>query len=300
MKRLNITKERFERSRYFTRKYGRLEYVSESGRVYKTSKGNLLKFSENTISESEGDNEASVAQFVFQCLKNSHPDSTGILVRSLKKNDAVDFNGNKVSVKDANPNFGSLNDYGKEGARAATKKSLKYNDDERASSKISHRGHSSYKSKLEAIIDSMHYTYGVFQLGSLGLPGDVAVVTTNATIGETRRNVSVIEVKSNSLGRRMFNPTFKMQNGVLIPVGRYANMWTDDVLADINEAIEDNDGDPNITGIPLNCDFSDFVQNYSTRNPFGPIEYVALGFGDEGITFYKVVEEPNMEIYGTG
>ena len=70
--------------------------------------------------------------------------------------------------------------------------------------------------------------------------------------------------------------------------------------ADINEAIEDNDGDPNITGIPLNCDFSDFVQNYSTRNPFGPIEYVALGFGDEGITFYKVVEEPNMEIYGTG
>ena len=39
MKKLNITKERFEKSRYFTRKYGTLEYVSESGRLYKTSKG---------------------------------------------------------------------------------------------------------------------------------------------------------------------------------------------------------------------------------------------------------------------
>ena len=44
MKKLNITKERFEKSRYFTRKYGKLEYVSESGNLYKTSRGKVLKF----------------------------------------------------------------------------------------------------------------------------------------------------------------------------------------------------------------------------------------------------------------
>ena len=47
MKKLNITKERFEKSRYFIRKYGTLEYVSESGRLYKTSKGQILKFNES-------------------------------------------------------------------------------------------------------------------------------------------------------------------------------------------------------------------------------------------------------------
>ena len=44
MKKLNITKEKFEKSRYFQRKYGKLEYVSESGKYFKTNKGNVLKF----------------------------------------------------------------------------------------------------------------------------------------------------------------------------------------------------------------------------------------------------------------
>ena len=44
MKKLNITKERFEKSRYFTKKYGNLKYVSESGKMYKTDKGKVLKF----------------------------------------------------------------------------------------------------------------------------------------------------------------------------------------------------------------------------------------------------------------
>lgn len=48
MKKLPITKEAFEKSRYFTKKYGTLEYVSESGKVFKTSKGKLLKFNERT------------------------------------------------------------------------------------------------------------------------------------------------------------------------------------------------------------------------------------------------------------
>ena len=48
MKKLNITKEAFEKSNYFKNKYGELEYVSESGKVFKTSKGKLIKFKEST------------------------------------------------------------------------------------------------------------------------------------------------------------------------------------------------------------------------------------------------------------
>ena len=62
MKKLNITKEAFEKSRYFTEKYGKLEYVSESGKVFKTNKGKVLMFKESTkkfgrksVKESVGD-----------------------------------------------------------------------------------------------------------------------------------------------------------------------------------------------------------------------------------------------------
>ena len=44
MKKLSITKEAFEKSKYFTNKYGKLEYVSESGNLFKTIKGKILKF----------------------------------------------------------------------------------------------------------------------------------------------------------------------------------------------------------------------------------------------------------------
>ena len=44
IKKLKVTKERFEQSRYFQRKYGKLEFVSESGDVYKTSSGTTIKF----------------------------------------------------------------------------------------------------------------------------------------------------------------------------------------------------------------------------------------------------------------
>ena len=47
MKKLNITKEQFEKSRYFKNKYGKLEYVSESGNVFKTNKGKVLMFKES-------------------------------------------------------------------------------------------------------------------------------------------------------------------------------------------------------------------------------------------------------------
>ena len=48
MRKLNITKEQFEKSRYFQRKYGNLEYVSESGKLFKTNKGKVLMFKEST------------------------------------------------------------------------------------------------------------------------------------------------------------------------------------------------------------------------------------------------------------
>jgi hypothetical protein len=50
MKKLNITKEQFNRSNYFQRKYGKLEYVSESGKLFKTNKGKVLKFNEGFMS----------------------------------------------------------------------------------------------------------------------------------------------------------------------------------------------------------------------------------------------------------
>jgi len=48
MKKLRITKEQFNRSRYFQKKYGKLEYVSESGKLFKTNKGKVLKFKESS------------------------------------------------------------------------------------------------------------------------------------------------------------------------------------------------------------------------------------------------------------
>ena len=57
MKRLNITKEAFEKSQYFKNKYGNLEYVSESGKLFKTNKGKILMFKES-ITESGKDVES--------------------------------------------------------------------------------------------------------------------------------------------------------------------------------------------------------------------------------------------------
>lgn len=43
MKKLNITRKQYNESKYFQKKYGTLEYVSESGNVYKTSKGETIR-----------------------------------------------------------------------------------------------------------------------------------------------------------------------------------------------------------------------------------------------------------------
>ena len=54
MKTLNITKKQYGESKYFTKKYGTLKYVSESGKVYKTDKGNLISFVEAKGSKYDG------------------------------------------------------------------------------------------------------------------------------------------------------------------------------------------------------------------------------------------------------
>lgn len=42
MKKLNITKKQYDESKYFTKKYGSIKFVSESGKMYKTDKGVVL------------------------------------------------------------------------------------------------------------------------------------------------------------------------------------------------------------------------------------------------------------------
>ncbi len=64
MKKLNITKEQFNKSRYFTKKYGKLEYVSESGRLFKTNKGKVLMFKESASSLDNEDGESLYAEIV--------------------------------------------------------------------------------------------------------------------------------------------------------------------------------------------------------------------------------------------
>ena len=66
MKKLNITKEQFNKSRYFTKKYGTLAYVSESGKVFKTDKGKVLMFKESIV-----DDDDDYARFVMSDLTDS-------------------------------------------------------------------------------------------------------------------------------------------------------------------------------------------------------------------------------------
>jgi len=65
MKKLNITKEQFNKSRYFKNKYGTLEYVSESGKLFKTNKGKVLTF----VKESY-DNVMSIEKWIRSKIKS--------------------------------------------------------------------------------------------------------------------------------------------------------------------------------------------------------------------------------------
>ena len=76
MKILNTTKERFEESRYFQRKYGRLEYVSESGDAYKTDKGEIIGFAGEGRLEKRSANKGDVKKKPTSLDKD--PDDNGI------------------------------------------------------------------------------------------------------------------------------------------------------------------------------------------------------------------------------
>lgn len=57
MKKLNITKKQYDESKYFNRKYGSLKYVSESGKLYKTSKGVVLALESDEPEDEKRDDE---------------------------------------------------------------------------------------------------------------------------------------------------------------------------------------------------------------------------------------------------
>ena len=67
MKKLKVTKERFEKSRYFQKKYGKLKYVSESGRTYKTENGTVVRFvtEAREFVDDDSIDEDSVEEFII-------------------------------------------------------------------------------------------------------------------------------------------------------------------------------------------------------------------------------------------
>lgn len=88
MKKLNITKEQFNKSNYFQSKYGKLKYVSESGRLFKTNKGKILKFNESTDGISLSD--------IYSALKKEYD---GKLFSDNFINLTVEQEGSQVVVK---------------------------------------------------------------------------------------------------------------------------------------------------------------------------------------------------------
>lgn len=90
MRKLNITKERYEKSRYFNKKYGKLEYVSESGDVYKTDKGKVLKF----IKENNGIYEANaIDDRVMGAVKNALNNAQDCFADELEKQGFRGYDG---------------------------------------------------------------------------------------------------------------------------------------------------------------------------------------------------------------
>lgn len=269
---------------------------------------------ESMVYETEGGNEEDVANFLFETLKRSYPSKRVALIKSNET--VIDNDGNTISLnKDFNKT--GMNDYGREGWGDGTIPT--YKDDAGFSDNSPMGSKNSLARRVHSIVMGNHFDYAVVMLGKFHLPGDIVIVSTHPYI------CSVVEVKNDSLGSRVFNPTFKAiktKNGARVipnPGTRYEDMWPSEVIDDLNEEIKHNPEalakvealatrgnsgiesptGPILRNFPLNLDFDDFVSNYSRKNPFGTIEYVALGYGDN-MTFYKVVPNPKMDLYGTG
>ena len=102
MKKLNVTKEHFEKSNYFNKKYGKLEYVSESGKLFKTEKGKILMFKESFNMDDYNDRPEEdrpkydigeyvelTDDFFFNCDDNTMSDmaDTGWMVEDVREGD---------------------------------------------------------------------------------------------------------------------------------------------------------------------------------------------------------------------
>lgn len=81
MKKLNITKEAFEKSKHFQRKYGKLEYVSESGKLFKTNKGHVIKF----VKESEDVEQNSLKMKLVRKAKQATEQAMDILDQAAEE-----------------------------------------------------------------------------------------------------------------------------------------------------------------------------------------------------------------------
>lgn len=79
MKKLPITKKQFTESKYFQKKYGKLEYVSESGKLFKTDKGKVLMFKESSGTAYNEDGES-----LYEKTVREHADALYDAIRELR------------------------------------------------------------------------------------------------------------------------------------------------------------------------------------------------------------------------
>ena len=329
MKKLNITKERFEKSRYFQKKYGKLEYVSESGNLYKTNLGTVLKFA---IESSVGKNERETAQSIFDALNNHYGDLPGMIVYSDGR---IQYNGQfyrdakqpkKVNIKSILKDTDRSNQYGGHMYESV-------DDDDEYGDGTEPESPKNLQFKLQDFkVNCLGYggternSWMVVEFGDIGYAGDILVMY-GGTGSTQKQKMSVIEVKSGSIGRRIFNPTFKLnksKNGkyYLVQTGRYASMFGNSdekgssdedrawsgLMKDINDAISSDDCQEMIekhlydktsgsilNHFQLDVDFDYFVGQYSDKNPLAQIDYLAM---DD--TFYQLRQNPTLKLVGKG
>ena len=102
-RKLNITKKQYNESRYFQKKYGTLKYVSESGNIYKTSKGRILKFMKESVGDGMGSGVGITCNITLK--GNSPEDVLQNLHEKLLNLDAAITDGNE------NPNPEIVDEY---------------------------------------------------------------------------------------------------------------------------------------------------------------------------------------------
>ena len=94
-RRLNTTKEHFEKSEYYTRKYGKLKFMSESGDKFKTDKGNVVMFKEDAIA---------LRKMRERVSENKHNDTMEVIFKKDRESgDVVAFFPETMWDRSCNP-----------------------------------------------------------------------------------------------------------------------------------------------------------------------------------------------------